>query len=136
MKQTVLENLKASNPELSEGNARRLLGSFLFRGNDVYKQVNILSGGEKSRLSLACLLVQEANFLLLDEPTNHLDILSTEILSEALAAYEGTIMFVSHNRSFINAVATHTLVFLSKAEVYISKGNIDELNLFAEEPST
>jgi ATP-binding cassette subfamily F protein 3 len=136
MKQTVLENLKASNPELSEGNARRLLGSFLFRGNDVYKQVNILSGGEKSRLSLACLLVQEANFLLLDEPTNHLDILSTEILSEALAAYEGTIMFVSHNRSFINAVATHTLVFSSKAEVYISKGNIDELNLFAEEPST
>ena len=136
MKQTVLENLKASNPELSEGNARGLLGSFLFRGNDVYKQVNILSGGEKSRLSLACLLVQEANFLLLDEPTNHLDILSTEILSEALAAYEGTVMFVSHNRSFINAVATHILVFSSKGEAYLSKGNIDELNLFVKETST
>jgi ATP-binding cassette, subfamily F, member 3 len=133
MKKTVLENLKAANHELSEGHARGLLGSFLFRGNDVYKQVNILSGGEKSRLSLACLLVQNANFLLLDEPTNHLDILSTEILSEALATYEGTVMFVSHNRSFINAVATHTLAFSSKGTAYFSKGNIEELNLFTEE---
>lgn len=132
MKQTALDNLKAANPELPEGNARSILGSFLFRGGDVYKRVNILSGGEKSRLSLACLLVQDANFLLLDEPTNHLDMLSTEILSEALASYEGTVMFVSHNRSFINAVATHTLAFSSKGEAYFSKGNIEELNLFAE----
>jgi ATP-binding cassette subfamily F protein 3 len=70
--------------------------------------------------------VQDANFLLLDEPTNHLDILSTEILSEALANYEGTVMFVSHNRSFIDSVATHILTFSSKGEAYCSKRNPEE----------
>lgn len=124
----VLANLQDANSKISELAARRLLGSFLFRGNDIYKQVNILSGGEKSRLSLSCLLVQDANFLLLDEPTNHLDILSIEILSEALSCFEGTVMFVSHNRTFINLVATHILAVSSKGEVYLSKGNLEELD--------
>lgn len=126
MNKTALENLKEANPNLPEGNARGMLASFLFRGDDVYKRVGVLSGGEKSRLSLACLLVQDANFLLLDEPTNHLDILSTEILSEALSNYEGTVMFVSHNRSFIDVVATHILTFSSKGEAYCSKRNPEE----------
>lgn len=132
MKKTVLDNLKAACPNLSENRARSILGAFLFRGNDVHKQALVLSGGEKSRLSLASLLVQDANFLLLDEPTNHLDILSTEILSEALSNYEGTVMFVSHNRTFINRVATHTLAFSEKGEAYFSEGNIEELSLFQD----
>ncbi len=124
---TALENLKMSNERLDELSARKLLGSFLFKGNDVYKPVKVLSGGEKSRLSLACLMVQDANFLLLDEPTNHLDILSTEILSEALKNYEGTVLFISHNRSFINSTATHILAISSQRKLYLSKGNLDDV---------
>lgn len=104
---TVLENLLASSEKLNEREARRILGSFLFIGDAVFKKVSVLSGGEKSRLSLACLLMQDSNLLLLDEPTNHLDMLSTNILADALSNYEGTVMFVSHNRKFINDVATH-----------------------------
>jgi ATP-binding cassette subfamily F protein 3 len=124
---TALENLKIANERLDELSARKLLGSFLFKGNDVYKPVRVLSGGEKSRLSLACLMVQDANFLLLDEPTNHLDILSTEILSEALKNYEGTVLFISHNRSFINSTATHILAISSQRKLYLAKGNLDDV---------
>jgi ATP-binding cassette subfamily F protein 3 len=107
---TVLANLMAANEQVTEQRARQLLGSFLLRGDDAYKKVAVLSGGEKSRLSLACLLVQDVNFLLLDEPTNHLDMLSCQILAEALKNYEGTVMFVSHNRAFIDGVATHVVM--------------------------
>jgi ATP-binding cassette subfamily F protein 3 len=125
----VLDNLKNVDPyNIGDGSARSVLGSFLFKGNDVYKVTKILSGGEKSRLSLACLLMQDANFLLLDEPTNHLDMLSTQMLSYVLAQYEGTVLFVSHNRSFINSIATHILAFSSKGHAYLSKGNLDELD--------
>ncbi len=124
---TALENLKIASERLDELSARKLLGSFLFKGNDVYKPVRVLSGGEKSRLSLACLMVQDANFLLLDEPTNHLDILSTEILSEALKNYEGTVLFISHNRSFINSTATHILAISSQRKLYLAKGNLDDV---------
>lgn len=123
---SVLENLKSANINISEGQARGVLGSFLFRGDDVYKRVGILSGGEKSRLSLACLLVQDANFLLLDEPTNHLDILSIEILSQALANYAGTVMFVSHNRSFIDAVATHVFEVSAGGRTYLREGGLED----------
>lgn len=106
---TVLENVLNANPQGTEQQARRLLGGFLIQGQDVFKPLKVLSGGEKSRVGLSCLLAREANFLLLDEPTNHLDLSSTAILSEALASYTGCILFVSHNRSFIQTVATHVL---------------------------
>ncbi|MCH1472683.1 MAG: ATP-binding cassette domain-containing protein, partial [Bacteroidia bacterium] len=82
-----------------------MLGCFLFGGDDVFKKIKVLSGGEKARVSLAKTLVSEANFLLLDEPTNHLDIDSIEIIIEALRRYEGTLIFVSHNRYFIEKLA-------------------------------
>ncbi len=82
-----------------------MLGCFLFAGDDVFKKIKVLSGGEKARVSLAKTLVSEANFLLLDEPTNHLDIDSIEIIIEALKRYEGTLIFVSHNRYFIEKLA-------------------------------
>jgi ATP-binding cassette subfamily F protein 3 len=90
----------------SEESARNYLGRFLFSGDDVYKPVESLSGGERSRLSLALLLLQHANFLILDEPTNHLDISARENLEEMLVAFDGTILFVSHDRYFIDRIAT------------------------------
>lgn len=127
---TVLENLKNAGKSIGEGKARSMLGSFLFRGTDVYKKTSVLSGGEKSRLSLACLMVQDANFLLLDEPTNHLDILSIEILKNALQNYPGTVLTVSHNRDFLNGVANHILAVSSdQKNVYLSEGSFDEFDL-------
>jgi ATP-binding cassette subfamily F protein 3 len=91
---------------MSEEAARTYLARFLFRGDDVHRPVSALSGGERSRLALACLLVEGANLLILDEPTNHLDIQSRETLEEMLTAYDGTVVFVSHDRFFIDRVAT------------------------------
>jgi ATP-binding cassette subfamily F protein 3 len=100
-----LSILIASQP-MSEEAARTYLARFLFRGDDVHRPVSALSGGERSRLALACLLVEGANLLILDEPTNHLDIQSRETLEEMLTAYDGTVVFVSHDRFFIDRVAT------------------------------
>lgn len=108
--QTALENLQAAAPNLNLSEARSLLGAFLFKGDDVFKRTGVLSGGEKSRLALSCLLGQRPNFLLLDEPTNHLDMASAAVLADALAEYEGTLMFVSHDRNFISEVSTHIFV--------------------------
>ncbi len=105
----VLDELWDEVPFMSEKEIRSLLGSFLFRGDDIEKQVSFLSGGEKARLSLAKLFLTRANFLLLDEPTNHLDLPSREILENALREYEGTLLFISHDRYFINRLATRTL---------------------------
>jgi ATP-binding cassette subfamily F protein 3 len=85
----------------SIGTIKNLLGAFLFSGDDTDKKVSILSGGEKSRVMLACILAQPVNFLILDEPTNHLDITSREVLLEALQEFDGTVMIVSHDRYFL-----------------------------------
>ncbi len=124
---TVLENVQNFNPDFPMPRARSLLGSFLFRGDDVFKKTSVLSGGEKNRLSLACMLVKDANFLLLDEPTNHLDIASIEVLAAALQEYEGTAMFISHNRNFINTIATHVMVLQKNGKSYLYEGNLDDV---------
>ena len=108
---TVLEELQAFAPGRTDGQLRNLLGIFQFSGDDVFKKVQVLSGGEKNRLALARLCLDPGNFLLLDEPTNHLDLPTREALEEALASYGGTLLFVSHDRYFINRVATKVAAF-------------------------
>ena len=102
---TILEELKQAGSEKNEVELRTILGCFLFTGEDVFKKIKVLSGGEKSRVALAKTLVSKANFLLLDEPTNHLDMQSVSILIQALQQYEGTYLTISHDRHFINQVA-------------------------------
>lgn len=106
---TVYETLRDANPELTEQISRAMLGAFLFRGNDLTKSVRVLSGGERSRLALCCLLSRQPNFLILDEPTNHLDMASIEILAEMLDHFTGTVLFVSHDRHFVEEIATSVL---------------------------
>jgi ATP-binding cassette subfamily F protein 3 len=104
--QTILETLWTLVPDRGEAYVRSVAGGFLFSGDDVEKKVGVLSGGERARVALARILLVPANLLLLDEPTNHLDLESAEALIDALEAYQGTILFVSHNRSFLNRLAT------------------------------
>jgi ATP-binding cassette subfamily F protein 3 len=101
----ILQELQYDAPHKTDMELRSMLGCFLFAGDDVFKKIKVLSGGEKARVALAKTLVSEANFLLLDEPTNHLDIDSIEVIIEALKSYEGTLIFVSHNRYFIEKLA-------------------------------
>ncbi len=108
---TIIDELWGDYDKLSETEIRNTLALFLFKGDDVYKEISVLSGGEKARISLAKLMLSKVNLLILDEPTNHLDINSREILEEALEAFEGTIIAVSHDRYFINRMATKILYF-------------------------
>lgn len=106
---TLFEELSDAYPSMNNTEIRNTLAAFLFTGDDVFKRIGDLSGGEKGRVSLAKLMLSEANFLILDEPTNHLDITSKEILEDAISGYEGTVLYVSHDRYFINKTATRIL---------------------------
>ncbi len=109
MEKTLMEEISDVYPDMTNTEIRNVLASFLFTGDDVFKRVSDLSGGERGRLALARLMLSKANFLILDEPTNHLDIVSKEILEEALRNYTGTVLYVSHDRYFINQTATRIL---------------------------
>ena len=114
---TIFQEISDTYPTLTETEIRNMLAAFLFTGDDVFKEISSLSGGERGRVSLAKLMLSEANFLILDEPTNHLDIASKEILEEALNSYTGTVLYVSHDRYFINQTATRILDLTNQAVV-------------------
>ncbi len=121
---TLFEEISDAHPEMTNTEIRNLLAAFLFTGDDVFKQVSALSGGEKGRVSLALLMLGNANFLILDEPTNHLDMVSREILEQTIRDYSGTLLYVSHDRYFINQTATRILELTHQTFVnYI--GNYD-----------
>jgi ATP-binding cassette subfamily F protein 3 len=124
LESTVLDEILATR-DLPLERARTLLGSFLFTGDDVFKRVGDLSGGERSRVALAKLTLQGANFLVLDEPTNHLDIISREVLIDVLARFGGTILFVSHDRTLIDRLATQVWVIQGQ-ELVVYRGNYSD----------
>lgn len=122
---TVLEELWSAYPHMEEARIRTVLGNFLFSGEDVLKKISALSGGEKARVSLAKLMLLEANMLILDEPTNHLDLFSKEVLESALIDYEGTLLFISHDRYFLNKMAERIIeLHPDGADHYL--GNYDD----------
>ena len=124
MEKTAFEEVQDAYPNLTNTQVRNILAAFLFTGDDVFKRISDLSGGERGRVSLAKLMLSEANFLILDEPTNHLDITSKEILEHALQSYTGTVFYVSHDRYFINQTATRILELTGQTLInYI--GNYD-----------
>ena len=106
MSKTIFDEISDSFPSMTNGQIRSALGTFLFRGDEVFKEISKLSGGERARVELAKLMLCKTNFLILDEPTNHLDIASKEALEDALLEYDGTMLVVSHDRYFINKLAT------------------------------
>ena len=121
---TIFDEISDAYPSLNNTQIRNTLAAFQFTGDEVFKEIRSLSGGEKGRVSLAKLMLSEANFLILDEPTNHLDIASKEILEEALNNYSGTVLYVSHDRYFINSTASRILELVNQTFVnYI--GNYD-----------
>ena len=142
MEKTVFEEISDDYPTLTNTKIRNVLAAFLFTGDDVFKRIGDLSGGERGRVSLAKLMLSEANFLILDEPTNHLDIVSKEILENALNHYTGTVLFVSHDRYFINATATRILDlenqnltnYIGNYDYYLEKK--ETMTDFASAPAT
>jgi len=122
---TVLDSVWEEKPQAEAGELRSYLGRYLFSGDDVFKSVSALSGGEKSRLALAKILLLPANFLLLDEPTNHLDIPSCERLEEALLEYDGATLIISHDRYFLDKTVTKILA-LENGTLRVSTGNYSE----------
>jgi len=125
MDSTPYDEVSALDPQAGMTRVRTVLGAFLFRGDDVDKKIRVLSGGERARVALARLLIKPGNFLLMDEPTNHLDLGSAESLAESLSSYDGTVLFVSHNRSFVKRLATQIWnIENGKVEVY--PGTLDD----------
>ncbi len=126
---TVFEEIQDTYPDMDNTKVRNVLAAFLFTGDDVFKLIKDLSGGEKGRVSLAKLMLSDANLLYLDEPTNHLDIISKEILEQAVSSYKGTVIYVSHDRYFINKTATrimelkdkHFITFDGTYDYYLEK---------------
>lgn len=127
----ILQELSSFGTKRSDLQLRQLLGCFLFQGDDVFKKIKVLSGGEKARVALAKTIIQEANFLLLDEPTNHLDMASVAALVDALNAYEGTFILVSHDRFFIQKTAT-VIWEIEDGTINVFKGNYDEWHEYKE----
>ena len=150
MEKSLFEEISDDYPDLTNTEIRNTLAAFLFTGEDVFKKISALSGGERGRVSLAKLMLSEANFLILDEPTNHLDLTSKEILETALNAYEGTVLYVSHDRYFINKTATRILElthrqfinYIGNYDYYLEKKElltpVSDLaaSVKSEEPST
>ena len=134
---SVIETCEAVASTKNAPLVRNILGCFLFRGDDVFKKVGVLSGGERSRVALVCMLIQPANFLILDEPTNHLDVQSQAVLQSALAEYPGAYLIVSHNRSFLDPIVTKTLEFRPGESPQVYHGNVTYyLDKKAEEKAT
>ncbi len=124
MEKTIFDEIQDAYPDMNNTRVRNVLAAFLFTGDDVYKRIGDLSGGERGRVSLAKLMLSNCNFLILDEPTNHLDIQGKEVLEDALNSYEGTVLYVSHDRYFINRTAGRILeLFETRFDNYI--GNYD-----------
>ncbi len=122
---SLFEEISDANPKLTNTEIRNYLAAFVFTGDDVFKKISVLSGGEKGRISLLKLMLSNSNLLLLDEPTNHLDMYSKEILENAINAYEGTVFFISHDRYFINSIATK-IVHLTKDGLQTFEGDYDD----------
>jgi ATP-binding cassette subfamily F protein 3 len=134
VKNDLINEIGTVSAEYTEKELRTVLGCFLFTGDEVFKKVKVLSGGEKSRLALAKTLITQSNFLLLDEPTNHLDMFSTSVLAESLENYEGSILFVSHDRTFISRVA-NKIWWIEDGIIREYAGTYDEYNeWFAKQP--
>ncbi len=131
LEETLLDELKYADGSKTDTELRSVLGCFLFNGDDVFKKIKVLSGGEKSRVALAKVLISEANFLLLDEPTNHLDMQSVNILIQALEQYEGTYVVVSHDRHFVSQVA-NKIWYIEDYEIKEYPGTYDEFEEWYE----
>ena len=119
---TIFEALDSAFPQAGQGVLRNLAGAFGFSGDEVEKRVRVLSGGEKARLVMAMMLFDPPNFLVLDEPTNHLDLATKEMLITALANYEGTMLFVSHDRHFLSALSNRVLELTDEGVHYYDGG--------------
>lgn len=136
---TIFDEIRDAYPDLNNTQIRNTLAAFLFTNEDVFKYIKDLSGGERGRVSLAKLMLSNANFLILDEPTNHLDITSKEILENALNSYTGTVLFVSHDRYFINSTATRIIELANKTVVnYIGNYNyyLEKKDILGAKPIT
>ncbi len=133
---TIMEEIQYAFPELKNGEIRNVLAAFLFTGDDVFKPIHTLSGGERGRVALAKIMLSKANFLILDEPTNHLDILSKEVLESAIINYEGTVLYISHDRYFINQTASKIIEMAISHDRYFINQTASKIIEMAKEGTT